>query len=79
MRHLAELTLIDQIVACVFAGWVLIGVCLAIVIMCKDGMPDYETYDGPKIDWRETFSLIVLCIAGGPLWIALYYWLRKPA
>lgn len=77
MRALAEMTLMGQISAFIIVAWVLIGVCLAVVIMSKHGMPDHETYDGPRIDWRETFSLVVGCVAGGPLWIVLYYQFRK--
>jgi hypothetical protein len=77
MQHPGEISLDQQVAVGFVLAWLLIGFCLAIAIMRKDGVPDRESWDGPEIDWKETFSLIGACIAGGPLWIVLGIWMRR--
>lgn len=65
------------ITAIAFAGvWIGSGVALAAIIFWKDGLPDFDTYDGPAIAWGETFGTLMLCVVGAPVWylIAIQEW-----
>lgn len=67
---------IDVIIIVLATGWIASGLGLFGWYISKEGLPDYETYDGPKIHKEQTFWLLVAMITGGPIWWIIFYAVR---
>ena len=58
---------------CIFGtAWIASGIALTASIVRHSGWPDFETWDGYAIDFKNSLGLIVLCLIVSP-----FIWLWK--